>query len=144
VENRPPTASFSPAAPPTANVGYSLVNEDTLVHVASLWGAVLATILAIFQIKNFLRDKAKIKILAEMTFQSVNESQPEYGTRQNTPHGIQEMAVSFVISNHGRRAIQIVSIFIEGRQGQLNQVESKNLPAVLEAERQITTTIQKE
>jgi hypothetical protein len=121
-----------------------MVSEDTLVHAASLWGAGLATVLAIFQIKNLLLDKADIKIEADITFQTANESDPEYGTRQKTPHGIQEMAVNFVISNRGRRAIQIVSIFIEGKQGQLNQVESKNLPAVLEGGRQITTTIQKE
>jgi hypothetical protein len=117
---------------------------EELLHAASLWGAGLSTILALFQIKNLVRDKPVIKTDATLAFRSVSDSEPEYGTRQITPQGTTEIVVSFEISNHGRRSIQIVAVFIEGRQGQLNQVESRNLPVVVEPGCQITTIIQKE
>src|SRR5712692_7070426 len=103
--------------------------DKALLDAASLWGAGLATFLDAIQIRNSIRDRPIIKIAANVMLVSVKEADPEYGTRQKTAEGgTVEIAVSVEISNHGRRGIQIVSVFIEGEPGQLHQVVSRNLP----------------
>jgi hypothetical protein len=55
-----------------------------------------------------------------------------------------EAYVEVIVTNHGRRAVQIVSTFVEYEDGKVHQITGRNLPIVLEPNCQVASAIQKE
>jgi hypothetical protein len=122
--------------------------DKFFLDVATLWGAGLSTILAFIHIRSALRDRAVVKVFTDLLFKPVDKQSPEYGTRliskERDIESVEEVSVEISIANHGRRAVQIVSIFVDYKNGKLHQITGRNLPAVIEPGCRITSTIQKE
>ena len=110
----------------------------------SIWGAGLATILGVIELVKYFRDKACIKVRANLSFRATNHSTDIKGTLVETEHGPNEVLLSITAANHGRQALQITACLIEGVNGNLHQVIPVGLPALLEPNTQVQVEIQKE
>jgi hypothetical protein len=116
----------------------------SLVDMVAVWGAVVATAVAVKELWEHFGDRSRIQLEATIMFLSVNESTPPYGTRFKTELGIQEVVVHVVVSNRGRRSAQIVSVFVAHQSGNVHQVKAIRLPAIIEGGCQVETRVQKE
>lgn len=120
----------------------------------ALYGAVVATAVAVFQAATHFRDNPRITVGAAFTYcsASLDEQQPAArGTLRHVErNGVrlaEEMFISFTVINHGRRAVQISSIHCEElREAKLRTFEltPAPLPVTLEPLSSIEVNIQKE
>ncbi len=107
--------------------------------ITSVWGAALSTTLGCVKLWEVWRNKPKVTFSATTVFSTGGE----YGTSVPTEHGISEVFVQITVANEGEKPIQVFRIVI--RTGRTScQVESENLPAILQPGCRLLTKIQKE
>src|SRR5436853_3145591 len=119
--------------------------KDIYKDILSIWGAVIATILAIIQIAKAYRDKARIKVDADLIFRPVKEDEPIKGTRILVEdRGFREVLIRITAANHGKQPLQITGVILEEEStGNITQVLPEKLPAVLDPSTSLTIEIQK-
>jgi hypothetical protein len=119
----------------------------------ALYGAVVATGVAVFQVGTRFRDNPRITVTASFSYSASSEDQQSAtrGTlRRLERDGIvlnEEMIISFNVVNHGRRAVQISSVYCEELQESIFRVFELTpapLPVTLEPLSSVETSIQKE
>lgn len=119
----------------------------------ALYGAVVATGVAAFQVGTHFRDNPRITVTASFSYSAGSED------RQSTTRGTlrrierdgivltEEMLISFNVVNHGRRAVQISSVYCEELQEsafRMFELTPTPLPVTLEPLSSIEMSIQKE
>ncbi|MBD8103954.1 hypothetical protein PlfCFBP13513_15750 [Plantibacter flavus] len=120
----------------------------------ALYGAALATILAIAQGISFLRRRARIGVTTGLRYEGMEESERDtsHGTPVLTRRGrdveLQEVLVQMTIRNEGGVPVQVVAVVIESLtpSGDLtiSQFSPEPLPHVLEPGTRIEIMMQKE
>jgi hypothetical protein len=120
----------------------------------AIYGAALATLIAIVQGVNALRRRVRIGVDTELTFASMNETEREsaHGTPvlidRNGHPGWQEVLLVLTVKNEGGVPIQVVAVVIEslspGGQLSISQFAPNGLPHVLDPGTRIQIAIQKE
>lgn len=120
--------------------------DDTLRTILAIWGASLSTVLAIKTLISTVRNKPRIKVIANLIYLSCNEDDNTRGTKvYNDRGGWSEVLIEVKASNSGSESLQIVSVYIdEEESSSFKQIFPKNIPVVLEPRTQLQTTIQKE
>ncbi len=112
----------------------------------AIWGAAIATILAIKELAVLFFNKPKIKLNANFIYQGVdgNVDRDSQTIVKNEHGNEQSVSISISCANSGTKSLQITSIFIEGTDGKLTQITPVNIPTILEPRTQVETQIQKE
>ena len=119
----------------------------------ALYGAVVATGVAVFQVGTHFRDNPRITVTASFSYSASSEDQRSTtrGTlRRLERDGValsEEMLISFNVVNHGRRAVQISSVYCEDLQGstfRVFELTPAPLPVTLEPLSSVEMSIQKE
>lgn len=118
--------------------------NDALGVVIALWGAILATVLGILELRKHFRDKPLIVVSADLSFQAANKEDNPKGTLIETDHGPNEVLLAITAANHGKQALQVTACLVEEANGNLQQVIPPGLPALLEPNTQVEVEIQKE
>lgn len=121
--------------------------DQIYTDILSVWGAVVATILAGIRIIEAYRNRPSIKVTANLAFRPVNKSEEIKGTRVfNEEHQFhQEVLLQVTAANHGNKPLQITGIVLEEEvTGYITQVRPNELPAVLDPKTAIDVKIQKE
>ncbi len=133
----------------------SLVRVDAMdaADWIALYGAVVATGVAVFQVATHFRDNPRITVTAAFSYSASSEDRQSAtrGTlRQVERDGVvltEEMLISFNVVNHGRRAVQISSVYCEELQDaafRTFELTPTPLPVTLEPLSSIEMSIQKE
>lgn len=117
---------------------------STFQTFLSVWGAALATILAVIKAVEFFRNKPRIKVRAELRSQTTDRNADIKGTLVDTKHSVKEILLSFTAINEGRQPLQIIGCLVEDANGNLNQIIPAGLPALLQPYTQVQVEIQKE
>ncbi|WP_267389712.1 hypothetical protein [Sphingomonas sp. GC_Shp_3] len=116
----------------------------TLVDLAAVWGAVVATAVGLKDIVKAVRDRASVEVSVGFAFTALGSEEAAYGTVIETEHGRQEAVVNVVIINRGAKPTQIVSVFVGDGEDVLHQITSERLPVVVDPGCRVETRIQKE
>ena len=121
--------------------------DPVYTDLLSIWGAVVATTLAIIQIVSRYRDKPNIKVSANLVLHTRNENEELKGTRVVVEDSglVREVLLAVTAANHGKQPLQLTGVILEEEStGNVTQVLPERLPAVLDPLSSITVEIQKE
>lgn len=121
--------------------------DPIYTFLLSVWGATVATTLAVIQIVKAYRDKPEIKVRASLGFRPTDESGTIKGTRMfDEKRGFYlEILLQVTAANYGNKPLQITGIlFEEGSTGMVTQVHPEKLPVVLDPGTSVGVAIQKE
>ena len=112
-----------------------------------IYGAVLSTILAVFTIAKFLRERPKISVEAKPVSMTASEGQDTHGVLVQVQHGDdvlwEEADVEICVRNSGAQACQISDVFVETADV-IHQVTPEGLPVVLDPNTSYRVRVQPE
>jgi hypothetical protein len=115
--------------------------------ILAIWGAVVSTILAIFEIAKERRQRPKIKVDATVSFHTCNEEKETHGVKVKVQRGddilVEEALVEITIRNFGLQPIQITAVYIE-TENNSTQVIPKGFPVILQPNTSVTANVQPE
>ena len=121
--------------------------EISIELVLAVWGAVVATIIAIFEIQKEYRQRPKIKVDATLSFRSCEEQGELRGVRLKVQRGpdimTEEALVLVTIRNFGRQPNQICAVYVE-TENNVTQIIPTPLPAILDPNTSVTAEAQPE
>ena len=117
---------------------------ETVALILSIWGAALATALAVVQIWKHVQDRPQIRVEAHLSFLAIDADADTKGTMIQTEHGPQEVLLTVNVVNQGLRPLQITACVVRESNGNVVQIVPDQLPVVLEPNTRVQCHIQKE
>lgn len=115
--------------------------------ILAVWGAVLATVLAIRQVLSWWNERPQLLVEAHLIRTPLSDTADSPDPRRlpvTNDKGLREgISIGFSIANGGNRSLQIVGLIFESPALQL-QVLPERLPAVLEPRTRVDLVIQPE
>lgn len=112
-----------------------------------LWGAVVATAVAIFNIATALRDRARLRISAKVIRIGSEEDADTHGVLVQSRHGHdilwEEVDVELQIANRGGKEIQVLAVLFETNTA-VHEVKPPPLPEIVHPRTAVTFRVQPE
>jgi len=100
--------------------------------VLAFWGAALSSVLAALQVIQFIRNRARLRVAAEVRLEASDAGE----------HA-KNASIAVSITNHGWRSAQILGVvLLEGESETTFQIISSGFPVVLQPATQVEAVIQ--
>lgn len=113
----------------------------------AIWGATIATILAVKEILAAIRNRTDIRVAAVMTYAASTEGVDTHGTlyrdMQTNPPAWKEANIEIIVKNQGEQPCQITDVLIEDEVNYV-RVTPPQLPAILAPKSSIALLVQPE
>jgi hypothetical protein len=115
--------------------------------ILAIWGAVLATVLAVINIIKEYRQRPKLSVDAKLISRPCGEDEDTHGVKIKVERGLhiisEEVLVEFTVRNSGLQSIQVNAVYVE-TETNIAQIIPSSFPVVLQPNTSVTASVQPE